>query len=202
MKVLAIAASPRRNANSETLLDRALAGMKGKNTKIKKIVLAQLHINPCHGCLACHKTGECVIEDDMQPLYENLLEADILLVASPIYFMGLPCQLKCVIDRCQVLWARKHILKKSQVTSHKSQVQDKKQKGRRWAAAILVCASSGVKNMFTGSIRTLKAWFKTLDMEPRDPFIAEGLEEEAAALKDKKLLKQAVKFGKDLICQM
>lgn len=200
MKVLAIAASSRRNGNSETLLDRALAGIKVKNTAItiKKVVIADLNIHPCNGCLACMKTGECVIQDDMQALYEDLSAADVLLIASPIYFMGLPCQLKCVIDRCQALWARKYILKRMRAPSPpRGEGRGEGQKGRR-GAAILVCASSGVKNMTTGSIVTLKAWVNTLNMEYKQEFIAEGLEQESAALKNKKLLTKAVKFGNSL----
>ena len=195
MKILAITSSPRRNGNSETLLDRALASMKGRNIVVKKVILANLHISPCNGCLACMKTGECIIKDDMQAVYEDLVAADTLLVACPIYFMGLPCQLKCVIDRCQAIWARKYVLKKIQTPSpRRGEGRGEGGKDRR-GAAILVCASSSVKDMFTGAIKTLKAWFNTLDFSYKKEFLAEGLEQESAALKDKKLLRQAYKFG-------
>lgn len=205
MKILAIASSPRRNGNSETLLDVVVSSV---NAKAKKIVLTNLNIAPCNGCQACLKTGECVIKDDMQALYRDLLSADVLLIASPIYFKGLPCQLKCVIDRCQALWARKYVLKKLLA----------KGKSKRTATAILVSASSGVKDirlrqgygglspealakgdMFLGAIITLKAWFKTLDFGYKKEFLAQGLEGRNDALKDKKLLKKIDIFGKDLI---
>ena len=155
--------------------------------------------------MACAKTGECIIRDDMQAIYEDLLSADILLVANPIYFQGLPCQLKCVIDRCQALWARKYILKRRTPSPlwgegprlRREARRGEGKKGRR-GAAILVCASSGAKNTFTGAIITLKAWFKTLDIDYKKEFLAEGLEEETAALKDKKLLTNAIKFGNSL----
>jgi len=191
MKVLAIAASSRRNGNSETLLDRVLFGLKKKGVIIKKVILTELKISPCiAGCEVCYKLGECVIKDDMQALYNDLLTCDILLIASPICFQGLPCRLKCAIDRCQALWARKFILKKKLV--------DKKSKAKRQGAVILVCASRKVKNTFTGAITTLKAWYSTLDIKYKNEFLAEGLEQESAALKDKKLLKRAVEFGKKL----
>jgi multimeric flavodoxin WrbA len=189
MKILAIASSFKRDGNSETLLDRALAGINKKNAAIKKIALADLRLHPCTGCFICLKTGECVIKDDMQLVYKELAAADIILAASPIYFMGLPCQLKCVIDRCQVIWGRKNILRKPKTENRKP---------KRYGAVILVSASSGVENMFTGAIRTLKAWFNTLDAEYKYEFIAEGLEGETDALKDKKLLKKAVEFGEKL----
>lgn len=192
MRILAISSSSRRNGNSETLLDRALFGLKKKGTVIKKVILTELNISPCvAGCQACYKIGECIIKDDMQDIYKDLLACDMLITASPIYFQGLPGQLKCAIDRCQALWARKFVLKKELV--------DKKSKAKRQGTAILVCASRGVKNTFTGAVITLKAWYNTLDIKYKKEFLAEGLEQESAALKDKKLLKRAVEFGKKLI---
>ncbi len=190
MKILAIAASPRRNGNSETLLDRVLSGAAKKGAVVKKVIPANLNIAPCNGCLACMKTGECVINDDMQALYEAMLAADVLLVASPIYFKGLPCQLKCIIDRCQALWARKYILRRGHLNAPYAG-----KKAPRRGTAILVSASKGVKDMFTGSVVTLKAWVNTLNMAYKKEFIAEGLEGEADALKDRKLLKKALAFG-------
>ncbi|MBI4335575.1 MAG: flavodoxin family protein [Candidatus Omnitrophica bacterium] len=192
MKILAIAASSRRNGNSETLLDRALFGMTRKGVTIKKMILTELAISPCTaGCRACYKLGECVVKDDMQALYKDLLACDVLLVASPIYFQGLPCRLKCAIDRCQALWARKFVLKKPLIAKSKI--------GKRRGAAILVSASRKVKSTFTGAAVTLRAWYNTLDIDYKNEFLAEGLEEEAAALKDKRLLKKAVGFGKKLV---
>lgn len=193
MRILAITSSARRSGNSETLLNRALAGIKGRNIVVKKMILANLRINPCDGCLACMKTGECIIKDDMQSVYEDLAAADILLVAGPIYFMGLPCRLKCVIDRCQVLWARKHVLQRPKTRDQRLKTKRTKKSG----GAILVSASSGIKDMFTGSVKTLKAWFNTLDIKYKGELIAEGLEGESDALKKKDLLKKAYKFGEE-----
>lgn len=187
MKVLAISASPRRNANSETLLDAVLSAFK-KGVFVKKIVLADLKIFPCDGCMACLKIGECVIKDDMRQVYEDLLQCDLLLVASPIYFQALPCQLKCVIDRCNALWARNHLIKKS-----------KRSKKKRFGAAILVSGSVGARHTFTGPVITLKAWFHTLGVEYKKELRAEGLEEESAVFKNKKFLKKAADFERRFV---
>jgi len=193
MKILAISSSPRRHGNSETLLDAALAGTGDPAATIQKVVLADLRIMPCNGCEACFTTGECVIRDDMQPLYDDLLSCDLLLVASPIYFQGLPCQLKCIIDRCQALWARKYVLKKDikGFGGLKGQIRHK-----RCGCAMLVSASSGLKNTFSGAILTLRAWFKTLDIAYEKEFTADGLEENDAALKNRILLARAERFAK------
>ncbi|MEI8175465.1 MAG: flavodoxin family protein [Candidatus Omnitrophota bacterium] len=189
-KILVIAASPRRNGNSETLLDEAISALNGSRDGVKKIVLDDLTIAPCNGCHACFKTGRCVIKDDMQAFYKELLACETLVVASPIYFQGLPCQLKCVIDRCQALWSRKYILKKKLVN-------DKIAKKRR-AGAILVAASTGAKNTFTGSIIVLKAWFKTMSIAYADEMLVEGLEAKDEARGKRGLREKAFKFGASL----
>lgn len=187
MKILTITASYRRGGNSETLLDQAVLGLQGND--IKKVVVKDLNISPCINCQTCFKTGECAIKDDMQPLYKDLLEYDCLLVASPIHFQALPCKLKCVIDRCQAIWARKYVLKKPVAD------KDKNRKG----AAILVCASKGAHNTFTGAINTLKAWFNTLEVHYKGEFLQEGLEDKDAAKNDKEALKRAEEFGKKFL---
>ncbi len=189
--ILAIASSPRRHGNSETLLGEVLSAFDKKNFIVKKIVLSDLNILPCNGCQACFKTGRCIIKDDMQALYKGLLACDILLVASPIYFQGLPCQLKCAIDRCQALWARKYILKKTPLNKN----------ARRIGGAILVSASAGAANTFKGAIITLKALFKTLDILYKKELLVEGLEEKSDAAKNRVLLKKAYVFGKNLFTE-
>ena len=191
MKILAISSSPRRHGNTETLLDQALSGMKQKRLVIKKVVLNELDIAPCNGCQACFKTGRCVIRDDMQSIYKDLLAADRVLVAAPVYFQGTPCQLKCVIDRCQALWSRKYILKKKLVTGPRS--------GKRKGSAILVAASVGSKNTFIGSTIVLKAWLKTLECVYVNSLCVEGLETADDAHEKRALLKKAKLFGESLI---
>lgn len=186
-RILVIAASPRRGGNSETLLDKALSAVKA--ARIDKIALSDFNIKPCTGCESCHKTGDCVIKDDMQQLYGKFLAADAIVVASPIYFKGLPCQLKCVIDRCQALWARKHVLKKKIAPSKKPKA----------GYCILVSGSEGVNDMFTASLIVLKAWFATLGFVCAGGLCAEGLEHENDAPGNKELLEKAVVFGKGII---
>ena len=111
VKVLGISGSPRRHGNTETLLDSFLEGAKDAGATVEKVVLREIDYSPCRGCNACHKTGECIVKDDAPGLYDKILAADILAVASPIYSMGITAQLKGFIDRAQYLWARKFILK-------------------------------------------------------------------------------------------
>jgi len=89
MKVLGIMGSPRRQSNTEILLDRALAGAKETGAEVEKVVVSGLKAYPCMEIYACLKDGKCVIKDDMQWLYGKLLETDHIVFASPIFFYGL-----------------------------------------------------------------------------------------------------------------
>ena len=105
MKVLGILGSPRIKGNTDLLLDEALRGAEVCNVEVEKLAVDGLNISPCKEYYGCLNDGNCVIRDDMDLVYPKLLEADRLIVASPIFFYGITAQLKALIDRCQATWA-------------------------------------------------------------------------------------------------
>jgi putative NADPH-quinone reductase len=109
---LGIAGSPRRGGNTDLLLAEALKGAASKGADVTTLVLCDLKIAPCRHCDKCLKTGRCVIDDDMQMVHQKLRESDHMVLASPVFFMGVTAQSKAMIDRCQALWALKYLLKK------------------------------------------------------------------------------------------
>jgi multimeric flavodoxin WrbA len=109
VNVVCFLGSPRAGGNTETLLLEAVAGT-GEDVRIFNLPL--MDIGPCRSCGECEETGACSIDDDMREVYGALLKADRIILASPIYFMGLPAQLKAMIDRCQALWCGKYLLKR------------------------------------------------------------------------------------------
>lgn len=108
-RILAISTSPRRHGNSESALDTILAETSG-HVSAEKVVLADLSIAPCKGCGACEKLGRCIQEDDFQSLSQKILDADVLILATPVYSLSVCAQAKALIDRCQVFWSRKYVL--------------------------------------------------------------------------------------------
>ncbi|MGE5124124.1 MAG: flavodoxin family protein [Acidobacteriaceae bacterium] len=105
VKLLILKGSPREKGNSAALAERAAAGARQAGAQVTSIYLHGLDIRPCDGCDLCIEEGvPCVIEDDMQSLYPKLLEADALLLASPIYWFTYSAQLKLCIDRWYGLW--------------------------------------------------------------------------------------------------
>lgn len=98
--ILIISASPRTDSNSDALGDEFMRGALESGHNVEKIRLAEKDINFCTGCLACiHEPGACVQQDDMTEINEKLLAADVLLLASPVYFHVMNGQMKTFIDR-------------------------------------------------------------------------------------------------------
>lgn len=102
MNVLAISSSPRKGGNSDVLCDEFLRGAAEKGHKTKKIRLAEKKIAPCLACYSCLDSHTCVRADDMAEVFEALKEADVIVLASPVYFYSVCGQMKIMIDRCLV----------------------------------------------------------------------------------------------------
>ena len=105
-KLLILKGSPREKGNSAVLAERAAAGAQAEGWEVESIYLQTMEIRPCDGCDLCRDQGVyCVIEDDMQQLYPKLIEADALILASPVYWFTFSAQLKLCIDRWYGLWS-------------------------------------------------------------------------------------------------
>ena len=109
-RVLCIAGSPRRDGNSDRLLEALSRGVRDEGGVPVRIVPAAVGIAPCRGCNACASTGECVVRDAMDEVYPLLDSVDAVAVASPVYFATVPAVLKSLYDRCEPYWARRYIL--------------------------------------------------------------------------------------------
>ena len=188
MRVLGIAASPRREGNTDLLLAQAMKGAASKGAEVKTIVLNDLKITPCQHCDTCFEAGECRIEDDMPMVYGELERADRIVLASPVHFLGLTAQAKAMIDRCQALWARKYILKQPPLGDKRER------KG-------LFIAVGGMKlaNLFEPSLATVKALFKVLDITYAGDLLFPGIDELGAIKKHPDALKQAFLAGQRLV---
>jgi multimeric flavodoxin WrbA len=99
MKVLGISTSPRRRQNTEKLIEKVLEGSASSGAQTELFVIAGKQISPCMGCNKCRETKKCVIEDDMQELYDKIIEADGIVVGTPVYYYGVTAQCKIIIDR-------------------------------------------------------------------------------------------------------
>jgi multimeric flavodoxin WrbA len=106
MKAVIVEASPKRDGNSVTLAKHFIKGLKeNQNAEITELFLHELNIEFCRGCWNCLKLGEpgCVIDDDMTWIYPKLNAADLIVMATPIYWWHINAQMKKFIDRFEGL---------------------------------------------------------------------------------------------------
>jgi multimeric flavodoxin WrbA len=186
LKVLGIMGSPRIKGNTDLLLDEVLRGSEACSAEVEKVVVDRLNISPCKEYYGCLKDGNCVIRDDMDAIYIKLLEADRLIVASPMFFYGITSQLKALIDRCQATWARKYVLKQK--------LSDKERKG----AFIAVGATKG-SQLFDGSILVIKYFFKAIDIQYVDQLLIRGVDNKGDIKNHPAALSDAFELGKKLV---
>ncbi len=146
MKLLALMGSPRKGGNTDRILDEFIRGFRAGGGEAKKVSVGDLGIAPCRALRDCEKTGECPIRDGMEAFVRGLLSADKVALASPIFFYGLPAQLKAVVDRGQAAWARRRL---------GGPAPEKEV----WV--ILLGATRGA-NLFQGALLTLKYFFEPL----------------------------------------
>ena len=188
MKVLGIAGSPRRGGNTDRLLGEVMRGAASRGAKVKTIILNNLEISPCQHCDACLEKGKCKVQDDMQMVYRELEQADRIVLASPVHFMGVTAQMKAMIDRCQALWARKYVLKIPPLGNRRERKGLFISVGGRRAA-----------NVFDGALITIKSLFRVLDITYAGELLFPGVDEKGAIAKYPDALHQAFFAGQKLV---
>lgn len=99
MKTVILFGSPRKNGNTIQLAQTMTDALKKKRHSVRMLYLNDLNIRPCQGCYTCLKNGSCKINDDMKDICKYILESDLIVYATPIYWFGASAQLKLVMDR-------------------------------------------------------------------------------------------------------
>ncbi len=97
--ILVISSSPRKGGNSDLLCDQFIKGALEAGHKVEKIALREKNIHPCLGCGACESSHRCVQKDDMAAVLDRIVEADVIVMATPVYFYTMSAQMKTLIDR-------------------------------------------------------------------------------------------------------
>ena len=104
-KVLILSGSPRRGGNSDLLCDEFMRGALEAGNQAEKIFLRSKKVAPCNACYSCRQSGgQCAIRDDMAEILDKMQAADVIVMASPVYFYSIDAQMKAVIDRCVARW--------------------------------------------------------------------------------------------------
>jgi len=183
---LGILGSPRIGGNSDLLLDKALEGAQNAGARTEKIILNELTFSPCQECAEVIGDGTCKIEDDLQVIYPKITEADVLILASPIFFGSLSAQTKMMIDRFQCHWRAKVASKNIKAANDKS--------------GAFICVEASQKKAFFENARSIvKNFFSTLDAEYKQQLFCPGIDEKASILNFPDLLEKAQELGQSLV---
>jgi multimeric flavodoxin WrbA len=188
MKALGISTSPRTQSNSDALLRQALAGAQSVGAEAEYLRLCKFNISPCSACGVCYATGECPVQDDFQIVLPKLLQAERLIFASPIFFMSVCAQAKILIDRCQCLWARKHILKRPVVQSQ----------GIQRLAMVIAVGGTKSKKMFDSVRLIMKYYLDALDMDYFANLFVGNVDEAGRIGDNAEAMEQAFRLGVEL----
>nr|WP_321350976.1 flavodoxin family protein [uncultured Methanoregula sp.] len=176
IKVLAFAGSPRRHGNSETLLDWVLGEMgRDPEVSVEKAALTEANINPCRGCNACEKLNRCIQRDGLDIYHDKIIEADCIVLSSPIFCMGLASQVKMLVDRAQVFRSRKYVLKLPVVPPER--------RGKR-LGVFLATAGQTWPHVFDAAVPSVKCFYHVVDIRDADIsyLMINGVDESGAIL--------------------
>ncbi|HOX45053.1 MAG TPA: flavodoxin family protein [Myxococcota bacterium] len=186
MRVLPIAGSPRTGGNSQRLLEAAVEGAREAGAEVLDALRpADLRLAPCRGCDRCQRDGVCVLHDDGPAALLRLSAADAILLAAPIYFSGLPSQLKALVDRTQVLWWRGELLRRAGTPP-----------ARPRRGYLLLCAGTHRARVFDGARETARACLYALDGRLRGELLVPDVDESGAILRRPEALAQARALGR------
>ena len=189
IKILAIYGSPRRKGNTALLLKKAVHGALESGAEVEEIILRDLKMSPCLEIYGCKKTGRCVIQDDFQKVYDQLLSCHGLMLASPIFYYTVSAHTKIFMDRCQSLWVKRYWLQKIPI---------EKRKLTRKGLFISVGATKG-KKLFDGTLLSIRYFYDVLDVELWRSLLYRRLDFERDVLGHPEHLKEAYRAGKELI---
>lgn len=185
VKFLAISGSP-REGNTRELLKKAVEGAAEEGAETKKVFLSELNYSGCTECGGCDDAGVCILEDDLTYFYQDLAEADAVVLSAPIFFAHLSAQTKAMIDRLQAWWIAKYVLSSPPVK--------KKRPG-----AFLCVGGQKRTDFFECAKKTVKAFFATANISYEEELFRGGVDREDDILKDREALKKAYEIGKKLV---
>lgn len=187
MKILAIHGSP-REGNSKILLDEAIKICCADNHEVTLIKPCELNLSGCTACDGCSNTGLCIIRDDMDKIYPLLKNYERIIVATPIFFFGIPAQFKILVDRCQCLWYEKYVLKKTNPNHIKRKALIMIVGGMKKGEIGVTCAEA-----------TIKAFLRTINFKEHKTISYLGYDQAGDILKNLTALQEVRNATEELL---
>lgn len=176
-KVLMISTSLRNNSNSESLAESFAKGAEAAGNTVEIISLRDKTIGFCKGCLACQKTGRCVISDDAVEITERMKEAEVIVWATPIYYYEMSGAMKTMIDRANALFSADYAFRD---------------------IYLLSAAAEDEKGVDEGAVHGLQGWIACFEKAQLKGTVFAGGVDRAGEIADHPALKEAYEMGKSI----
>lgn len=179
MNILAISGSPRRGGNTEVLIDKVLEGASSIGAATGKIILNDLDFNACQECENTKGNGECIVDDDMQKVFQEVERSDVVIVGSPIFFGSISAQTKMMIDRYQCYWM--------------AGIKGDQKKG-----AFISVSAKNRYDFFQNAKKIVCNFFATINADYKHELLLSGVENKGDVKALDGALQRAFDIGKDL----
>jgi len=187
MLLLAIFGSPRKDGNTDLMMNSFLDGaLSDPSVEVQRIYVRELMISGCQSCGYCDEHGVCVQQDDMQKVYPFFDTAERIVIASPIYFYGLSGQAKLLVDRSQATYMRKY----------KEKSQGHAPAGAAARKGFFLCAgATRGKRLFDCPGLTVKYFFDAIDVEYAGEVCFREIDQKGAILRHPTAIEECRQAG-------
>lgn len=182
MKVIGFVGSPRKKGNTDLLVQRILQGASDAGAETRVFYLNEMNFKGCQGCFFCKENDKCRQQDDMTPVYDEIAEADAVVIGTPIYMWQVTGQTKLFLDRWYAFMR----------TDFTSRIP----KGKK--AALVFSQGHPDRNNFQQVFDNLGVLLSMSGMELKDTLVAAGVREAGAVAQDESLMQRALALGGQL----
>jgi len=182
MKVIGIVGSPRKNGNTDILVQQVLKGASAAGAETKIFYLNELNFQGCQGCGTCKVNGRCRLQDDMTPMYNEMYVADAVVLGSPVYSWYVTGQTKLILDRCSAFL--------------NPDFSSRLGKGKK--AALVFSQGDPDRERFRRCFDDLVKMLVLVGLEIQDTLIASGVNEAGVVVNDEALMQKAQIIGEQL----
>jgi len=181
MKIAAFVGSPRSDGITDAVVREVVRGAEDNGADSVLFHIGLLHISGCHACMKCRDTGRCVLSDDMQPLFQQLREADCIVLGSPIYFYYMTAQMKAFTDRLFSLIGK----------GFKSRLGTKD-------TVVVITQGADDPELYSSQIESMVTAWSMAGLEVRETVVVPGYESAREAIADRELMSLAYEAGQSL----
>jgi len=184
IKIIVFSGSPRKRGNTDLLADAFVAGATSQGADVGKIRLIELKYSPCIECGGCDETGKCILKDDLTTIYPKIENADVVVLASPMFFYNITANSQALVERAQAFWVRRYVLKQGEIG------------GKRRQGIFISAGATKGKLLFDGSLRVMKYFFDAIGGDLAASLLIRGVEKKGDIKNLPGALKTAEQLGR------